>query len=52
MQDKTFLGMIGFISIIVSSMPMYNYYLSPVVRHKDILDKIDALDKRLKNLEK
>ena len=52
MKDKIFIGVIGGISIIATSIPLYNYYLLPVIRHKEIMDKIDDFDKRLKKLEK
>ena len=47
-----FIGIIGGISIIATSIPIYNYYLLPVIRHKEMMDKIDSFDKRLKKLEK
>jgi hypothetical protein len=52
MKDKLFIGIIGGISIIVTSIPIYNYYILPVIRHKEMMDKIDGFDKRLKKLEK
>jgi hypothetical protein len=52
MKDKIFIGIIGGFSIIDTSIPIYNYYILPVIRHKEILDKIDGFDKRLKKLEK
>jgi len=52
MKDKICIGIIGGISIIATSIPIYNYYILPVIRHKEILDKIDGFDKRLKKLEK
>ena len=52
MKDKMFIGIIGGISIIASSVPIYNYYILPVIRHKEMIDKIDGFDKRLKKLEK
>ena len=35
-----------------TSIPIYNYYLLPAIRHKEMMDKIDNFDKRLKKLEK
>jgi hypothetical protein len=52
MKDKVFIGIIGGISIIASGIPIYNYYILPVIRHKEMMDKIDGFDKRLKKLEK
>jgi hypothetical protein len=52
MKDKLFIGIIGGISIIATSIPIYNYYILPVIRHKEMMDKIDGFDKRLKKLEK
>jgi ABC-type uncharacterized transport system substrate-binding protein len=52
MKDKLFIGIIGSFSIIATSIPIYNYYILPFVRHKEMLDKIDGFDKRLKKLEK
>ena len=45
-------GIIGGIAIVATGIPIYNYYLLPVIRHKEIMDKIDSFDKRLKKLEK
>ena len=52
MKEKMFIGIIGGISIIFTGIPIYNYYLLPIVRHKEMMDKIDTFDKRLKKLEK
>lgn len=52
MKEKMFIGIIGGISIITSSIPIYNYYILPVIRHKEMMDKIDGFDKRIKQLEK
>lgn len=49
MKEKIF---IGGILIFGSCIPIYNYYLLPVIRHKEMIDKIDSFDKRLKKLEK
>ena len=43
---------IGGISVVATSFPIYNYYFLPVIRHKEILNKIDAFDVRLTKLEK
>jgi hypothetical protein len=52
MKEKMFIGIIGGISIIATSIPIYNYYIIPIIRHKEMMDKIDSFDKRLKKLEK
>lgn len=52
MKEKMLIGIFGGISIIATSIPIYNYYLLPVIRHKEMMDKIDSFDKRLKKLEK
>lgn len=52
MKEKMFISIIGVFSIVASSIPIYNYYLLPVIRHKEMMDKIDSFDKRLKKLEK
>ena len=52
MKDKHFIGIIGGISIIATGIPAYNHYILPVIRHKEMMDKIDGFDKRLKKLEK
>ena len=52
MKEKIFIGIIGSMSIIATSIPIYNYYILPVVRHKEMMDKIDGFDKRLKKIEK
>jgi hypothetical protein len=46
------IGIIGGIITLVTSIPIYNYYLLPVIRHKEMMDKIYSFDKRLKKLEK
>ena len=51
MKEKMFIGIIGGISITIS-IPIYNYYVLPVIRHKEMMDKMDTFDKRLKKLEK
>ncbi len=52
MMEKMFIGIIGGVSIIATGIPIYNYYILPVIRHKEMMDKIDGFDKRLKKLEK
>jgi len=52
MKEKMFIGIIGGFSILATSIPVYNYYVLPVIRHKEMMDKIDSFDKRLKKLEK
>ena len=52
MKEKMFFGIIGGITILATSIPIYNYYLLPVVRHKEMMDKIDNFDKRLEKIEK
>lgn len=52
MKEKMFIGVIAGISIIATGIPIYNYYIVPVIRHKEMMDKIDGFDKRLKKLEK
>jgi hypothetical protein len=52
MKEKLFIGIIGGITIVASSIPIYNYYVLPVIRHKEMMDKIDKFDERLKKLEK
>ena len=52
MKEKIFIGIMGGITIIATSIPIYNYYLLPEIRHKEIIDKIASVDKRLKKLEK
>ena len=48
MKEKMFIGIIGTILIIATGIPIYNYYVLPVIRHKEMMDKIDSFDKRLK----
>jgi len=43
-----FIGII----VIITSISVHNYYILPVIRHKEMMDKIDGFDKRLKKLEK
>lgn len=52
MKEKMFIGIFGGISVINICVPLYNYYILPVIRHKEMIDKIDGFDKRLKKLEK
>ena len=52
MKETFYLGIIGGISILVASAPIYNYYVLPAIRHKEMMDKIDSFDTRLKKLEK
>jgi hypothetical protein len=52
MMEKMFIGIIGGISIIATGIPIYNYYILPVIRHKEMMAKIDGFDKRLEKLEK
>ena len=52
MKEKMLIGIFGGISIIATSIPIYNYYLLPVIRHKEMMEEIDTFDKRLTKLEK
>jgi hypothetical protein len=55
MKDKLLFGMIGTIggiSMACGILSTYNYYILPVIRHKEVIDKIDGFDKRLKKVEK
>jgi hypothetical protein len=52
MKDKFFIGIIGGILATGTSIPLYNYYILPVIRHNEMMDKIDGFDKRLKKIEK
>ena len=55
MKDKMFIGIIGSIggiSMACGMQTIYNYYILPVIRHKEVIDKLDGFDKRLKKLEK
>ena len=55
MKDKMFFGIIagiGGISLACGMQTIYNYYILPVIRHKEVIDKLDGFDKRIKNLEK
>jgi hypothetical protein len=49
MNEKMVISIIGSISIIATGIPVYNYYILPVIRHKEMMDKIEGFDKRLKN---
>ena len=51
MKDKMFFGIIagiGGISMACGIQSIYNNYILPVIRHKEVIDKIDGFDKRLK----
>lgn len=63
MKEKMFsniIDIIGGITIVATSIPIYNYYILPVIRrHTEMIDKIDrfdnkidGFDKRLKKIEK
>ena len=55
MKDKMFFGIIagiGGISMASGMQTIYNYYILPVIRHKEVIDKLDGFDKRIKKLEK
>ena len=51
MKDKGLLSIIGGVLLIFTSVPIYNYYILNVIRHKELMDKIDGFDERLKKLE-
>ena len=54
MKDKMFIGIIAGISGISMAsgiQTIYNYYILPVIRHKEVMDKIDGFDNRLKKVE-
>ena len=62
MKDKMLFGIIasiGGISMASGIQTIYNYYVLPVIRHREVMDrhrevmdKIDGFDNRLKKLEK
>jgi hypothetical protein len=52
MKEKLFFGIIGSIAVIVNGVSIYNYYALPAIRHKEMVCKVESLDKRLKRLEK
>ena len=55
MKDKMLLGIIagiGGISMASGIQTVYNYYILPVIRHQEVMDKIDGFDKRLEKIEK
>ena len=54
MKDKMFIGIIGTIggiSMASGIQTIYNFYILPVIRHKEVMDKIDGFDNRLKKVE-
>ena len=51
MKEKMMIGIIGGLSIIAISFPLYNNYVSPAIRHKEVMNKFEEIDKRLKKLE-
>jgi hypothetical protein len=52
MKEKMFIGILGGITIVITGIPIYNYYILPRDRHKELINKIDSFDERLKKLEK
>ena len=54
MKDKLFFGIVGTIggiSMASGIQTIYNYYILPVIRHREVMDKIDGFDNRLKKVE-
>jgi len=43
MKEKMFFGIISGITMITIGIPTYNYYLLSVIRHKEMMDKIDNI---------
>jgi len=41
MQEIKIIGIIGSISIIIG-VPLYNYYILPSQKHKELINKIDS----------
>ena len=52
MKEKIFISIIVGISTIATIFPLYNYYVLPDIRHKEILKKMDNFEKRLTKIEK
>jgi hypothetical protein len=48
MKEKIFICLI----ITATITPIYNYYFLPVIRHKELLNKMVAFEARLAKLEK
>jgi hypothetical protein len=45
MKREMFIG-IGGISIIATSISIYNYYRLPVIRHEEIINKVYGIDNK------
>jgi hypothetical protein len=43
---------VGFVGIILSGIQIFNGYVLPVIRHKELMDKVNTIDERLKKIEK
>ncbi len=52
MKEKMLIGIIGGVSMACGIQSIYSNYILPFIRHKEVIDKIDGFDKRLKKLEK
>ena len=52
MKEKRVFSIIAGITTLATGIPIYNYYLLPIIRHKEMMDKIDSFDERLKKIEK
>jgi hypothetical protein len=52
MKNKATLGGIGVISLLIMRVPVYNYYSLPVIRHKELIDKIYKYNEPLKKNRK
>jgi len=52
MKEKLFLSIVGGIAAIAAISPIYNYYYLPIIRHNELLNKMDTFESRLEKLEK
>ena len=52
MKEKIFLSLIGCIATTATITPIYNYYYLPIIRHNEMLNKMDTFEVRLAKLEK
>ncbi len=49
MKERLAIGLVG---IILSGIPIFNGYVLPVIRHNELINKVNTIDERLKKIEK
>jgi len=52
MKDNLVVSIASGIVLIAGGFTMYNYYVLPAIRHKELINKMNGFEERLKKLEK